>query len=297
MTAHPLALRVLLASALVTAGAVQAQSFTAQDIAGRWESPAPVYDERNKLFGGYVFELLGNQWSLNFTASADAAGQQRLFTLRVGASGYTLGKPVSGLANAMDGDFERGRFYLTAHAQPMADMFKGAQCGNGDWTLGVEQDITANGCAFIPSKANCPRELDIVIFDGKTLSFGDRGGNLCALPRPSSASRASLARKPVFAMIQARIKDPGVFFGQYVPGHVPSVQQYGGKFTQTLRAVQPLADPKLQGTLPGQMFIVQEWPSILAFDAWWNSPEYAPWSAIRAKTADVQLTLTTAVGK
>lgn len=295
-------IRRVVSSALFSLGlfgavAAHAQSFTASDIAGRWESPAPVFNEANKLFGSYVFELYGNQWTHIFTASADAAGQQKLFSFRVAASSYTLGKPVAGVANAVEGDFERGSFFMTAHAQAMADMFKQANCGNGDWKLGVEQEVTAKGCAFIPSKAACPKELDIVVFDGRTLSFGDRSGAMCALPRPAKASKAALAKKPVFAMIQAQIKDPGAFFGQYVPGHVPSVMQYGGKFSLTLRAEQPLVDAKLQGTLPGQMFIVQEWPSFMAFQAWWNSAEYAPWSAIRAKSADVQLTLTTAVGK
>lgn len=288
---------VLVCLGLFGVASVQAQSFTASDIAGRWESPAPVFNEANKLFGSYVFELYANQWTHTFTASADAAGQQKLFSFRVAASSYTLGKPVAGVANAMEGDFERASFFMTAYAQPMADMFNRANCGHGDWKLGLEQEVSAKGCAFIPSKATCPKELDIVVFDGKTLAFGDRSGAMCALPRPVKASKASLARKPVFAMIQAQIKDPGAFFGQYVPGHVPSVMQYGGKFSLTLKAEQPLADAKLQGTLPGQMFIVQEWPSFTAFNAWWNSPEYAPWSAIRAKAADVQLTLATAVGK
>lgn len=293
-------IRRLLSSALVCLGlfgvaAVQAQSFKTSDIAGRWESPAPVFDEANKLFGSYVFELYANQWTHTFTASADAGGQQELFSFRMAASSYTLGKPVAGVPNAVEGDFERGSFFMTAHAQPMADMFKQANCGNGDWKLGVEQEVTAKGCAFIPSKAACPKELDIVVFDGKTLSFGERSAAMCALPRPAKASKASLVKRSVHAVIQVKVKDPGVFFGQYVPGHLPSVAQYGGKFAIELKTERPLADPKLQGTLPGQLFIIQEWPSLLAFNAWWASPEYAPWNAIRSNAADAQLTLTTAI--
>lgn len=287
----------LVCIALLAGNSTQAQTFEARDIVGRWESPAPVFDAANKLYGSYVFELYANQWTHTFTATADAAGQQKLFSYRVAASGYALGKPVAGMANAVEGDFERGSFFMTAHAQAMADMFKQANCGSGEWKLGVEQEVTARGCAFIPSKAACPKELDVVFFDGSTLSFGDRSGNLCALPRPTSASDVRLSRKPVFAMIQAQIKDPGAFFGQYVPSHAPSVAQYGGSFRLTLKAEKPVVDSKLQGTLPGQMFVVQEWPSMLAFKAWWTSTEYAPWSAIRAKAADVQLTLATAVGK
>lgn len=274
-----------------------AQSFSASDIAGRWESPAPVFDEANKLYGSYVFELYGNQWTHIFTASADAAGQQRLFSFRVGVSSYNLGEPVPGVTNALEGDFERTSLYMTAFAQPMADLFKQANCGTSEWNLGEEQEVTAAGCMFIPSRAACPTELDIVVFDGKTLSFGDRSGNMCALPRPANASKASLVRKPVYAMIQAQIKDPAAFFGEYVPGHVPSLVQYGGKLSLVLKTEQALNDPALQGTLAGQMFIVQEWPSMLAFNAWWASPEYAPWNAIRANAANVQLTLSTAVGE
>lgn len=279
----------------IGAASAQAQAFTAKDISGRWESVAPVFDEVNKFFTSSVFELYANQWTVNFIASADAAGQQKLFSLRVGASNYTLGKPAPGVANAVEGDFDRGSVFVTAYAQPMADMFKQANCGDGDWKLGVEQDVTVKGCAFIPSKTSCPKELDIVVFDGKTLSFGDRSGNMCALPRPTKASKVSLVKRSVHAMIQAKVNDPGAFFGQYVPGHVPSVAQYGGKFAIELKTEKPLVDSKLQGTLPGQLFIIQEWPSLLAFNAWWSSPEYAPWNAIRSKAADVQLTLATAI--
>lgn len=288
----------LTAIMLALAGACgAARSFTSSEIAGRWETAAPVYDERNKVYGSHVLELHGDRWTLNFTASTDAAGQQRLFSLRVGPSRYTLGAPLPGVAGAREADFERGSLHLTAHAASMAEMFGAARCGSSPWAIGTEQDITAAGCTFIPSRAACPQERDIVTFDGRSLALGDRGGDMCALPRPATASRASLARKPVFAMIQAKVNDPAAFFGQYVPGHVPSMQPYGGRFTLTLRAQQALVDPKLQGTLPGQMFVVQEWPSMLAFDAWWNSPEYAPWSALRARAAEVQVTLTTAVGK
>jgi len=187
-----------------------AQSFTEKDIAGRWEYAAPVFDEINKLFGSYVFELHANQWTHTFTASADAAGQQKLFSYRVSASGYKLGKPVPGVANAVEGDFDRSGFLMTAYDPSMAGMFNQANCGNGDWNLGEEQDVTAKGCASIPSKTACPKELDIVVFDGKTLAFGDRRGAMCALPRPAKASKASFVKKPVFGMIQARIHDPAV---------------------------------------------------------------------------------------
>lgn len=296
MGSHRSLLRALLPLALTVAGTAS-EALTIDDIAGRWETAAPVYDEASRVFGSYVFEFHGHRWTVLFTASADAAGQQRLFSLRVGPSTYNLGKPVQGMANAVEGDFERGSLHLTAHAGALAAMFNNSGCGQGEWQIGVEREVTATGCAFVASRSSCPMEHDIVAFDGRTLSLGDRSRSLCSLPRPTALSRATLVRKSVHAMIQARIQDPAEFFGRYVPGHVPSVQQYGGKFTQTLRALQPVVDSKLQGTLPGQMFIVQEWPSILAFNAWWNSPEYAPWSALRARTAEVQVTLASVVGK
>ena len=148
MGLHRKFLRVLWPLALALAGSTS-QAFTVNDIAGRWETPAPVYDEASKVFGSYALEMRDRQWTLLFTASADAAGQQRLFSLRVGPSAYTLGKPVPGLANAVEGDFERGSLHLTAHAAPMVAMFNGAACGRGDWQIGIEQEVTAGGCAFI----------------------------------------------------------------------------------------------------------------------------------------------------
>ena len=96
---------------------------------------------------------------------------------------------------------------------------------------------------------------------------------------------------PVLAMIEVQITDPAVFFGKYVPGHLPSVQKYGGKFLIEMKTEKPLADAKLQGTSAAQVFIVQEWPSLDAFNRWWNSPEYAPWNEIRSKSANVKLTI------
>lgn len=82
---------------LLHAGGTQAQSVTTKDMSGRWESPAPVFDEATKLYGSYVFEFNAKQWTHTFTASADAAGQQKLFSYRVAASGYMLGQPVAGI--------------------------------------------------------------------------------------------------------------------------------------------------------------------------------------------------------
>lgn len=291
---------VLVAACVVSALSVasEVQPFTPKDISGRWESPQPMLvDEANSLYGTFVFELDAKNWTHIFTGSADAKGQHKLFSYRVGSSPYALGKSVSSVQGALEGDFERSRFYMTAYSQSMADLFNKSKCGDGRWKIGVEQEVTAAGCAFIPSKSSCPRELDIVVFDGKTLSFGDRSGNMCQAPRPNKPSKAVFVRKPVYALIQAKVKNHAEFFESYVPGHMPSVVQYGGKIDRALKAERSVADPRLKGVLPGQLFIVQEWPSTLAFDAWWNSPEYAPWKKVRSKAADVQVTLSTSISQ
>jgi uncharacterized protein (DUF1330 family) len=260
---------------------------------GRWES-APVQNPNDKSYARSVFELRGNQWTIDYTTSADPAGAQKLFALRVAGS-YKLGAPVAGVLHGVEGDFERSRISVTAFAQPLLDMFNQAGCGGGKMTLGVRQDVTASGCAFVPSQPKCPREYDLVVFDGKTLSFGDRSGNMCALPRPTKVSAVSHRATPVFALIEVRVKDPAAFFGQYVPGHLPTVARYGGSFFLEMKVERPFGDPNLQGTSAAQLFIVQEWPSTLAFEAWWNSKEYAPWKEIRAKAAEAKLTLGTRI--
>jgi uncharacterized protein (DUF1330 family) len=80
-------------------------------------------------------------------------------------------------------------------------------------------------------------------------------------------------------LILVTIKDHPLF-ADYLKGHLPTLAQYGGSvvFRSTDNAV-------LLGSGSYDVLVMQEWPSEAHFLRWWDSPEYAPWAAIRDAAA------------
>jgi len=90
----------------------------------------------------------------------------------------------------------------------------------------------------------------------------------------------------VIALIQVKVKNPKKFI-EYVEGHLPSIAQYGGKILfeglhqENIEGEQALRD----------LVVVQLWKDKATFMQWWNSPEYAPWKAMRHEGADVSVSI------
>lgn len=76
-------------------------------------------------------------------------------------------------------------------------------------------------------------------------------------------------------------------FQQYVVGHIPTIEQFGGKFL-----VKGDQGEVLEGDWQSNIMVVQEFPSIEQFKAWYHSEEYRPWKALRQSCADVNVILT-----
>lgn len=258
-----------------------AEPFTAKELVGRWISPKiEAVEGTNPLFGYWDFTMTETTWTHVFTAYADPDGKVKLFQYRVGESPYTLGEDIPAISQAKIGDFTVNSRYMTAFAPDFVKLFTDSKCGSGAWELGVEQDITQTGCAFIPSSKACPQESDIVVFDGQKLAFGDRSGDMCDAERPAKPStHAFLKVQEIYAVIQVKLKD-GAAFQKYVEGHIPSLLQYGGKIVA--------ANPEFivsEGAKDCDVLVVQEWPSAAAFQTWQASPEYKPWKELRQNTA------------
>ena len=261
--------------------ALAEELFASQALVGRWISPKiEAVEGPNPIFGYWDFMLTETTWAHTFTAYADTEGKIKLFQYRVGESPYTLGEAISAIPNALAGDFTVSSRHMTAFAPDFVKLFTDSKCGSGAWEIGVEQDVTQTGCAFIPSSAACPQEHDIVVLDGQTLAFGDRSGDMCDAERPAAPStHAFLKVREIYAVIQVKLKD-GAAFQKYVEGHLPSLLQYGGKIVA--------ANPEFivsEGERDFDVFVVQEWPSAAAFQTWHESPEYAPWKELRQTTA------------
>lgn len=76
-------------------------------------------------------------------------------------------------------------------------------------------------------------------------------------------------------------------FNDYVVGHIPSIEKFGGKFL-----VKGDQGEVLEGSWGSNLMVVHEFPSIAQFKAWYNSEDYRPWKELRQSCADVNVILT-----
>ena len=164
-------LAVAAVAAALAATGDAAGGLRARDLIGRWASPAP--ENLGQIYGTRAFVMTERAWALEFRAFADAAGQVGLFALRVEGT-YALLGASRAVPGATEANFRFGRRYLTASASG-AGLFAPSGCA---LEPGVERDVSADGCGFVPSVRAAPVEYDLVRLDGDRLFFGDRSGDL-----------------------------------------------------------------------------------------------------------------------
>jgi len=76
-------------------------------------------------------------------------------------------------------------------------------------------------------------------------------------------------------------------FDEYVVGHIPSIERFGGKFL-----VKGDRGEVLEGGWESNLIVIHEFPSIGQFKAWYYSDDYRPWKELRQSCADVNVMLT-----
>ncbi len=89
----------------------------------------------------------------------------------------------------------------------------------------------------------------------------------------------------VYALLDVTIKDRTKFL-QYVEGHRPSFQQYGGKLLFRSNDMEVI-----DGNWSPKLFVVHEWPAAQAFHSWYNSTEYGPWKKLGKEAMDMNVVL------
>ncbi len=94
-----------------------------------------------------------------------------------------------------------------------------------------------------------------------------------------------MAQEKVYILIDVTIKDRARFL-QYVEGHRPSMDQYGGKLLFRSNDME-----SIEGNWRPKLFVVHEWPSAEAFKAWYGSKEYEPWKKLRKDAMDIDMVL------
>lgn len=94
-----------------------------------------------------------------------------------------------------------------------------------------------------------------------------------------------MAQETVYVLLDVTIKDKTKFL-QYVEGHKPSMQQYGGKLLFRSNDMEVI-----EGDWLPKLFVVQEWPDEETFRKWHQSSEYAPWKKLREGAMDMNMVL------
>lgn len=172
-----------------------------EQLAGRWVSegcePMPQADG-SVLYFIRDFTLGVADWSITGTIYGDDACTYPLLTLDLGGA-YEITGPSAGIEGAYEAGFERSSIALTPHVPDFVAWFDSAGCGEEPWAVGVQQDVTAGGCAFVPSAEACPVEHDLVSLDGTDrLFFGQRpvAGDMCSpRTRPAALGEHAVARQ------------------------------------------------------------------------------------------------------
>jgi uncharacterized protein (DUF1330 family) len=94
-----------------------------------------------------------------------------------------------------------------------------------------------------------------------------------------------MSNEAIYVLMDVTIKDRKKFL-EYVEGHKPSMQGYGGKLlfrSADMEAIEGAWSPKL--------FVVHEWPSENAFREWDASREYQPWKRLREEAVEMSMVL------
>jgi uncharacterized protein (DUF1330 family) len=94
-----------------------------------------------------------------------------------------------------------------------------------------------------------------------------------------------MSNDTVYLLLDVTVKDRAKFM-QYVEGHKPSMQQYGGKLFFRSNDIEPI-----EGNWSPKLIVVHEWPSETAFRQWYDSKEYAPWKELRKEAMDMNMVL------
>lgn len=89
----------------------------------------------------------------------------------------------------------------------------------------------------------------------------------------------------IYVLLDVVVKDRAKFM-EYVEGHKPSMQQYGGKLLFRSNDME-----SIEGNWSPKLFVVHEWPTEEAFKQWYNSKEYEPWKKLRKEAMDMNMVL------
>ena len=90
---------------------------------------------------------------------------------------------------------------------------------------------------------------------------------------------------PAYSLVAVTVNDHQLF-QEYVDGHKGTLDKYGGRFL-----IASSEFDTIEGSWPGHIVVLHEWPDRDAFDAWYSSSEYKPWKEKRFASAEANVVL------
>jgi hypothetical protein len=123
-----------------------------------------------------TFFLAGKSNTIQYRFFADDKCTMGLFSI-VLKGAIELGKPVTGVDGAVEVKVDLDRVLFTLDSVRASAIAKG--CGDGQFEVGVQKDVTASGCLFMKPKASCGVDYDIMKIKDGMATPGFRTADMC----------------------------------------------------------------------------------------------------------------------
>ncbi len=145
------------------------------DLNGKWQSkkPEPIKNQdETTLYVKREASFEDDNWEIVIKTFLDDACKYPLFKVRATGK-FVLGGESKIVNGATCADFKNTARYGTAENDAVVEMLNHAAVLSRGWEIGVEQDVSEDGCLLVPSVADCPVEYDVLKKDEEGLYFGD----------------------------------------------------------------------------------------------------------------------------
>jgi hypothetical protein len=123
-----------------------------------------------------TFFLAGKNNTIQYRFFADDKCTMGLFSI-VFKGGVEIGKPVEGVEGAVEVKVGFDRVLFTLDSPRGGPASKG--CGDGQFEVGVQRDVTESGCLFVKPKALCGVDYDIMKIKDGMATPGFRTADMC----------------------------------------------------------------------------------------------------------------------
>lgn len=157
-----------------------------EELSGTYQDLAPY--PYGTAFGQRIFTFEEGKWTLVFTLGLDPTLQQKVFQFRTFGTYQVLDQSTV-VPDAYNALFLEEKKYLTLLTDN-TDLIEAFGFNNCQLQMGVEKDISKNGCALWSAVDICHEDHDLLAIDTEgLLYFGVRppDNNMCTADRRPTA--------------------------------------------------------------------------------------------------------------